>query len=352
MSNNGENGTKTDVKIHVIYICIIFLLLSIIIGIVFTTDAIEKGVLNNMVNHIMDNSMTIAVSIVCSILASVIYTYIIKNDSESERKNLKKDIKEVLGVVYNEKIEDGIQRISKNISEIYSTTMDMLPSRYYRSADEPNLEFNTFINQKICKSKKFVYYGESARFTCKRLFKLKDDVAGLKNLKLEIYIVNPSCDKVFESNKAFLMAKEKNKNYGKEREWETIVNEEKIKVLYCLYALRVIMRFIQSVDIYLIDDIPFIDIEIADDMIALEFFRTRDDYKRYPLTIIYDNKKAFYESYEFYLEWEKEKANHIKDLTVDYILELGEKSGIKNLTEKKLEDYCEKEIFNDSEKYI
>ena len=55
MSNNGENGTKTEVKIHVIYICIIFLLLSIIIGIVFTTDAIEKGVLNNMVNHIMDN---------------------------------------------------------------------------------------------------------------------------------------------------------------------------------------------------------------------------------------------------------------------------------------------------------
>lgn len=351
MKNDKYN---TSLVIHTVYLCIIFLIIVVFMNILYKTNAIEKGSFNTTLNELMDNSMTITVSIICSIIASVIYAYIMSKKSQIERENLKEDIKNISEKVYDEKIDDGVQRISQNISKVYNDTTDMMPSRCYRSADFPNLEFNIFLNRKIVDSKKFIYYGESARFTCKRLYKLKDENPNLKNLKIEIYIVNPACSKVFESNKSFLAIKEKNKNYGENREWNTIIEEEKMKVLYCLYALKEMTSFLQWIDIFLIDNVPFIDIEMTDDMIALEFFRTRSDYKRYPLTIIYDNKKAYYESYEFYLEWEKEKAMHIKeeDLTVDYILALGEKAGIKNLTEKKLKEYCDKEIFNELEKYI
>nr|WP_304973059.1 hypothetical protein [uncultured Schaedlerella sp.] len=351
MKNNKHN---TNSIIHIVYLCIIVLIIVVFMNIIYKTNAVEKGGFNTTLNEFVDNSMTITVSIICSIIASVIYAHIMNKKSEIERENLKEDIKKISEKVYDEKIDDEVQRISQTISKIYNDTTDMMPSRYYRSADFPNSEFNTFLNRKIVESKKFVYYGESARFTCKRLYKLKDEIPSLKNLKIEIYIVNPACNKIFESNKAFLAIKEKNKNYGEKREWNTIIEEEKMKVLYCLYALKEMMSFLQRVDVFLIDDVPFIDIEMTDDMIALEFFRTRNDYKRYPLTIIYDDKKAYYESYEFYLEWEKEKAMHIKeeDLTVDYIIALGEKAGIKNLTEKKLKECCDKEIFNELERYI
>lgn len=354
MKNIKRDNRSTSTIIHTVYICIIVLITVIFVNIIYKTNAIEKGGFNTTLNEIFDNGMTITLSIICSIIASIIYAHIMNKRSEEERKDLKEDLKQISEIIYDEKIDDGVQRISQNILNIYNDTTDMMPSRYYRSADFPNLEFNTFLNSKIVESKKFVYYGESARFTCKRLYKLKDKNTGLKNLKIEIYIVNPACNKLFESNKAFLAIKEKNKNYGQMREWETIIEEEKMKVLYCLYALKEIMCFFQRVDIFLIDDVPFIDIEMTDDMVALEFFRTRKDYKRYPLTIIYDDKKAYYESYEFYLEWEKEKSIHIKeeDLTVDYILTLGESAGIKKLTEEKLKECCDKEIFNELERYI
>ena len=348
------NKNNSNIVIYILYISTIILLVIIFINIIYKTNVIETGSINITIREIMDNSMTIIVSIVCSIIASVVYAYMMNNKNKVERDILKKDIKNILEKIYNEKIDDSVQRISKNISEIYNDTMDMMPSRYYRSADSPNLEFNVFLNSKIVDSKKFIYYGESARFTCKRLYKLKEEIPSLKNLKIEIYIVNPSCDKLFESNQAFLAIKEKNKNYGKKRDWETIIKEEKMKVLYCLYALNELKNFLQRIDVFLIDDIPFIDIEMTDNMIALEFFRTRKDYKRYPLTIIYEDKKAYYESYEFYLEWEKEKAIHIKEeqLSTNFILQLGRKAGLENVTEEKLKEYCDKEIFNESEKYI
>lgn len=102
-----------------------------------------------------------------------------------------------------------------------------------------------------------------------------------------------------------------------------------------------------------IRDVPFIDIEMTDNMIVLEFFRTSNDYKRYPFTLIYDDKSVYYESYKSYLDWEKGKAQHIKrdDLTVDFILELGKKAGIE-VTEEILRDCCNQEIFKEAENYI
>ena len=329
-----------------LYICFIIILL-VLLGLMMRQDCKKT---NDVIDILVENSATIILS--CSIIASTIYAQVI---SKAERNNLKSDIKEISEEIYNEKICDSIEKISFNVSHIYSDTEDMMPSRYYRSADFPNQEFNDFLEKKIIQSKKFVYYGASARFTCKRLYKLlKNQRAEIGNLEIKVYIINPVLNELFESSKEFFMAKEKSRNPGKIRSYEKIIQEEKIKALYCLYALSKIKDEFRKINIYLVNNIPLMDIEMTDDMIALGFFRTSSDYKKYPLTIIYENKKTYYESYEFYLEWEKEKAVVVEkeNLTVDYILDLGRRSGFKDLTEKKLEDRCDREIFNESEKYI
>lgn len=343
---------KTDLMIHVKYISILVLFFAIFFYILYKNHAFNNN--NDTLDVIVDNGMTIIVSIVCSILASIIFANVMDRKNEIKQEIFKEELTKIIDKVYDEKIDDGVQRISNSVSEIYNNTIDLMPSRYYRSADFPNLEFNNFLNNKIVESRKFVYFGESARFTCKRLYELKDKNPGLKNLRIEIFIVNPECNTIFEKSKAFLSIKEKNQNNGNMREWDEIIEIEKKKVLSCLYGLMELRSSLHRIDIYLIDDIPFIDIEMTDDMIALEYFRTRDDYKRYPLTIIFENKKAYYESYEFYLDWEKEKAMHIngEDLSAEYIIKLGEKAGIEKLTHEDLKEYCEKEIFYKDEKYI
>lgn len=352
MKNGKKGGHGASEITHIVYISFIILLIAVFYSVIYKEGAI--GSVNATVIEILDNSITIIISIICSIIASIIYAHIMKKMTEEEKEAFKEDIKQISNEIYDEKIDDGVQRISQSVLKIYSGLTDMMPSHYYRSADSPNLEFNNFLNRKIMESRRFIYYGESPRFTCKRLYQLKDENPALKNLKIEVFIANPACDKLFESNKAFLIAKEKNGNYGCPKELETIIKAEKIKILYCLYALTHIMSSFQQIDIFLINDVPFMDIEMTDDMVALEFFRTRKDYKRYPLTLIFEGKRVYYESYEFYLEWEREKAIHIKEenLTVDYIIDLAKKAGIEKLTEERLKEYCNKKIFNESEKYI
>lgn len=349
-----NNETKVNVSIHIFYICLLALLLIILGSILYSTNAIESGGVNAVFDEIWGNVLTIALSIVCSILSSVLYTYAMKQKNEQDCENIRKNIKESIDLIFEEKVDVGVGKVSQKVVEICNETKELMPMRYYRSADLPNQEFNNFLNRKILESKKYIYYGESARFTCKRLYKLKSDNSQMKNLKIEIYIVNPTCEKIFESNKAFLKIKEINKNYSSTLDWEIIIKEEKMKVLYCLYALSKMKTYFQTINVYMINDVPFIDIEMTDDIVVLEFFRTQKDYKRYPLTMIYNNQNAYYESYEFYLEWEKEKAKLLKenDLTIDYVLTLGRKAGIDNITEQKLKEYCQKEIINELEQYI
>lgn len=348
-----------SIKLHIFYWCVIIVVLVILSLVIYTEKKIGKDTIDQTIDVLVNNGITIILSIICSIIASIMFTVFMSEKEESDRLSFKQEIREnirqITEQLYDEKIADGVQRVVQQVSDVYNTTTDMMPSYYYPSADHPNLQFNKYLNKKITESKKFIYYGESARFTCKRLYKLKEEIDSIKNLEIEIYLVNPKCNDIFKSNRAFLETKESNKNYGKSRNWDEIVKEEKLKVLYCLYALQQMAQDFFKIDIYLINDVPFIDIEMTDDMIALEFFRTRENYKRYPLTIIYDKKKIYYESYEFYLKWEKTKAGsriEAKNLTIDKILGLGKEWGLKDLTEENLKDYCNKEIFNELESYI
>ncbi len=304
----------------------------------------------------------IGLAVFCSLLASALYSNITNKKSISERekfqeeleKNIKQEIENITRQIYKEQINDGTERIAKKVSEIYNDKADMMPSHYYHSTDIPSNDFNMYMNDKIKKSKKFVYFGESARFSCKRLYRLKDQAPNIKNLKVDMFLVDPRCDDAFEYSKSFLEIKEKNKNSGSKKLWEKIVEEEKLKILYCLYALENMKESFLELTVYLLDHIPFMDIELTDDTVVLEFFRTRSDYKRYPLTMIYEDKKAYYESYEFYLEWEKERAIAVnKDtLTEQMIVNLGIEAGITDLKAELLEKYCQEEIFKDTEQYL
>ncbi len=328
------------------YVTLIALILTVFLFVLYRVDAYKDGTAAKAFNELVENGVTVLVSIFCSILASIITGLKEKND-------LRDNLEKISGKIYEEKIEDSVRRISKEVTEIYQNAVDMMPLRYYRSADSPNKEFNTFLESSITAGRKFVYYGVSARFTCKRLYRLKDEMHAFRNLSIEIYIVDPVCEATYENNKDFLITKEMNKNPGSQVEFQKIIKQEKMKSLYCLYALMEINNFCYQTDIYLIRDVPFIDIEMTDNMIVLEFFRTSNDYKRYPFTLIYDDKSVYYESYKSYLDWEKGKAQHIKrdDLTVDFILELGKKAGIE-VTEEILRDCCNQEIFKEAENYI
>lgn len=342
---------ELSIKGHLFY-CTIIALIIMIFAAVSLKAGIIKDTLEVMETALADNVITIAVSILCSVLASVIYASVMKKEGEKEKAvfkdHIKESIEEVIRRSYDEKIDDGISRITQSVTNVYNDTSDMMPSRWYRSADQPDYEFNLYLDQQILKSSKFIHFGESARFTCKRLYKLKDSAQNTKNLEVEIFMVDPTQDKVFEANKHFLNVKEKNRNPGSSRSIEEIIEEEKLKILSCLYALNMMAGYFLDIKLYLVKDLPFIEIEMTDRMIALEFFRTYSEYKRYPLTIIYEEKKTYYEGYKFYFDWEKKKAEEIdaNTMTMDKILEIGRKSGFANITEDEIKGYCAKEIFN------
>lgn len=347
-----NDGKELSIKGHLFYCTIIALIIMIFIAVSLKAGII-KDTLKVMETALADNVITIAVSILCSVLASVIYASIMKKEGEKEKAvfedNMKESIEEVIRRSYDEKIDDGIGRITQRVTNVYNDASDMMPSRWYRSADQPDYEFNLYMDQQILKSRKFIHFSESARFTCKRLYKLKDKAQNIKNLEIEIFMVDPAQDKVFEANKHFLDIKEKNRNPGSTRSIDMIIEEEKLKILSCLYALNMMAGYFADIRLYLIKDLPFIDIEMTDRMIALEFFRTYSEYKRYPLTIIYEEKKTYYEGYKFYLDWEKKKAEGIdaSALTMDKILEKGRKSGLPSITEDEIKGYCTKEILDD-----
>ena len=352
-----RNGKKSKSTGYEIVIIIMSIMLVVAIAIIWKTNALQREIIDETIDIFAENILTIILSILCSILASIVYAGMMKDKMEEDQELFMENIRKIEKDIYDENREDSIEEISQKVSEIYNQTSDMMPSRYYRSSDLPSDEFNAYLNEKIIKSQKFIFYGESARFTCKRLYKLKQLHSGtISNLKIEIFVVNPACCKIFEDKSEFLTIKEKNKNNSGNTKNDinqlTIIKNEKLKILYCLYALSKLKDSFYNIAIHLIDDVPFIDIEMTDDMIALEFFRTRSDYKRYPLTIVYENKKIYYESYEFYLECVKSKAKHIncKDLTLDYILELAKNSKLSGITENILEKYCKQEIYWEPEK--
>lgn len=327
-----DKGKYRNRLLHMTYGSIIAVL---VLSIIFML--IVSNIIGNEMKIQIQNFYTIVLSIACSIVATCICTYIMDGKNKLDK-------------------EEFEESIIKKITDIYNKKNDLTPSYVYPSSDYPQEEFNEYLDAKIAESEKFVFYGESARFTCKRLYKIGQKGGKTNNLKIDIFLINPANKDLFEKNRYFLdTIKQRNRN-AEEKDFQQIIIDEKMKILGCMYSLTKMKSKFLSIKIYLIDNMPFIDIEMTKDnnMLALEFFRTPENYKKYPCTIIYEGKNLYYDCYKFYIGMERGRAKEmtIESLTVDRIIEIGNEAGIKNLSEDMLKDYWDKEIVKESERYI
>lgn len=354
LNNIMDSKKEKSLMIHIVYGCIIILLLTIIINMVLKASVNDQKLLSDSLSLVLDNSIVILVSVICSILASIVYASITEKRTANERAQMLKEMRDVADSIYNEKINSSVELITAKMSQIGIAASKMTPKYYFESGDQPNKEFNEVLNNSICKSRKFSFLGVSARFSCKRLHQLVQQIQSVSNLEVEIFIVDPANNDIFLRNKSFYMNRERAKNPDCIRSWDEIVREEKIKSLACLCSLSNLSKKMHKIDVYIVSEIPFVDVEITEDLVILEFFRTRRDYKKYPLTIIYDKNSAYYESYEFYLDWEKDRATPMRgdSITLDWVLDLGRQAGIEEISLEMLQSYCEEEIVVEHETYI
>lgn len=333
--NRGEKKREKkqgNIKLHFLYMSIILLLICALVSFVFLDS--EVGSTNHNVIIVLKNfTVPAAISILCSVIASIICAGLAKRETE-----------------------DSINQITKNVTEIYSGITETMPSQYYTSSDTPNPDFNQYLNKKILESRKYRFYGESARYTCKRLLTLP--TTDVKNLEVEVYLVDPTAEEGIQNSLAFLLDKDRNRNSDNkkfdnksdEELIEELIKDEKLKTLACLYILGKIRVKFEDLRIYLLKHVPTMTIEMTDDSTVLEFFRTRNNHSHYPLTLIYDNKPTIYECYDFILDWEKRKISKMDNnsLNIDELVKLGKQAGLQDINTNTIEQYAMTKIENDT----
>ena len=117
---------------------------------------------------------------------------------------------------------------------------------------------------------------------------------------------------------------------------EEIINEEKLEVLRSLYALGKLQEK-YDIQVYLHKEIPFIRFEITDNLLVLSFLTQLSTGKKFPSTLIYENKNIFRLNYIDYAQEVIKRSYHMssEELQIDKLLELGVTANIKD---------CNKEI--------
>lgn len=333
MNNKIRDKNKVDMKpestkLHISYLSIILLFLCALVYYILQESG--SGTTSHNVMAVIQNFLIpVIISIVCSVIASIICAVFSKIETEN-----------------------SISRITKNVTEIYSGISEMMPSRYYRSSDAPNLDFNQYLNRKILGSRKYRFYGESARYTCKRLLALPEN--DVKNLEVELFIVDPTAEDSIHDSIAYLRDKDRNRNSYRQANTkisdEDLIKNEKIKTLACLYKLGEMQGKFKELRIYLLKHVPTMTIEMTDDTTVLEFFRTRENHSHYPLTLIYDNKPTIYECYDFIIDWEKHNLSEMtyESLKIHELVNLGKRAKMEKIDQQTIIDYAKKRIENDS----
>ena len=333
MNSKTRDGNKSEKKNwnkkpQILYVSIILLLVCALVSFVLWDN--EPGsTIQNVIIVLKNFAVPAAISILCSVIASIICAGHAKRETE-----------------------DSINKITKNVTEIYSGITEMMPSRYYTSSDTPNPDFNQYLNRKILESRKYRFYGESARYTCKRLLTLPTN--DVKNLEVEVYLVDPTAKEGIQNSLAFLRDKDRNRNSDNEKYEnktdEKLIEDEKLKTLACLYILGKMRVKFEDLRIYLLKHVPTMTIEMTDDSTVLEFFRTRNNHSHYPLTLIYDNKPTIYECYDFILDWEKHNLSELgnNSLNIGELVKLGKRAGLEKIDANDIELYAKNEIIKDT----
>lgn len=331
MNSKTRDGNKSEkkhgnIKLHILYVSIILLLFCVLVSFVLWDNEM-RSTNQNVIIVLKNFAIPAAISILCSLIASIICTKFSKIEAE-----------------------DSIRRITENVTEIYSGITEMMPSRYYTSSDTPNPDFNQFLNNKILNSRKYRFYGDSARYTCKRLLSLSQD--SVKNLEVEVYLVDPTAKESIRNSVAYLRDKIKNQDSNIHPNAnisnEALIYDEKLKTLACLYMLGAMQGKFKELRIYLLKHVPTMTIEMTDDTTVLEFFRTRNNHSHYPLTLIYEKKPTIFECYDYILDWEKHKISEMKKdgFDIENLVKLGKRAGLKDINTQKIKEYAKNRIDN------
>lgn len=323
---------------------VLWLIIVLLICVIIYFVCVDADAVDSMMTRLLDNLLVMVVSVTCSIIASILYANITSAENKEHDEKVLNSMEAIISRQNDQNREALVEALTKKVSEITELKNDFSPTLCFQSASVPHEEFNTFLDNKILPSKRYVYYGESLRYTCKRLTNLVKNGIN-RHIEVELILPNPRLAKAFEQRLSFFQAKERNQNFENQRPINEVLSEEKFKLICCLYALSILSKSI-CIKAYLLDDVPFLGVEMTDNVLVLEFVQIKNEAKRYPLTVVYEDKQPYYDSFCYFLNSEKSRANPIKveELTMENLLGWGQEAGIEGITEEMVLAYYNKEI--------
>ena len=309
--NFFKNIFSSETPREVIMFCIIILLLAVL----------ALCELSEQKEFIWTNFITITISIVCSILAATLLPKVVQKKQFDD-------------------LESNIVRKIENILDVNKYTS---PTAAYTDTNDPHMGFNEKVNRSISETNNYLYFSDRALYLTKRLGR---DIRETNNrLSIIVLLADVRESALFEARSGVYMQRRRalNKEESAQKELiqginsqEEIINEEKLEVLRSLYALGKLQEK-YDIQVYLHKEIPFIRFEITDNLLVLSFLTQLSTGKKFPSTLIYENKNIFRLNYIDYAQEVIKRSYHMssEELQIDKLLELGVTANIKD---------CNKEI--------
>lgn len=310
---------KYMLPIFIILICISLLELCIIIYNVFTRDL-------SAIPWEAQNFFSFITAIICSILASAVMLFLPNVAS----KDLDEDA-------------------SKNIDRIVKETIKNLPDGrlpvLYEDTNDPNVNFNSRLNQGIQSTKKYIYFGDRALYLTKRLG--REIVYHDSRLEIYVFLADIREDSIFRSRERMYLKKEKANVQGKksQRTIDEIIINEKMEILRSLYALGK-MSEKYEIHVYLHKEIPFLRFEVTDSLMVLTFLTQWTSGKKYPATLMFENNDLFNTNFADYSEQLKLRSEKlsVEYLTIDNLRILAKSAGLPDFKDDEITKYYEKYV--------
>lgn len=293
---------------------------AMLVIIVLLFSLLVSRVLRENESYILQDSISIIVAIASSILASILLPKAVQREAFCE-------------------LEDNIVDKMKDIIDINKFTS---PAYVYSDTKVPHPEFNEKLNKSISKSKKYIYFGDRAKYLTERL---GTQIHGNNNrLSIIVLLADVREKDLFEARAEIYM--QRKQALCRERvaqkklmqmSPEEIINEEKLNVLRSLYALGKLQDE-YNIQVYLHREIPFIRFEITDNLFVLSFLTQLSTGKDFPYTLVYENDNIFRLNFSDYVQEVIQRSSPMsrEDLQMDKIIEMGKKAKIAGCNEKEI----------------
>lgn len=317
MKSNANEVRWKEKSIIIVLIAMNIIFVSIIC--VISIKSSEN--ITDITGILIENFSTVILSVSCSVISSILLVWL-------------------TSVQDSEKDEQNIQKIVTAISGVYLQNQSMSPKHFFCDTDLPHEKFNEMLNESIRTSKSYSFIGDSARFTCERLYEMTK--TGNVNPELKIQIILPDFrnDNVYRIKKNFFETRERKINFQNQRMIDEIIYEEKLKTISCLYAIGKLKAYF-DIEIYLLEEIPFMRIEITGDFLVLGFTQMQIKGKHYPPVMIYQDEEIFRQSFEAYIKENIERSCKMDkdELTLMALVDAARKSGISGVDSEKVRGF-------------